>query len=1381
MDLRYVIIFLSTTLTFFFSSCGKDSGTDDPNNPNGNGGEQTTLTISPNELTFKSEGEEKTFTITSNSNWTITNPSTWCKIDPIQGNSNTTITAIANPSEEYDDRNFNLTIKAGEITKVVTVTQKKKDAIILTKEKYDLPTEGDNITVEVKSNISYSTIIPEEHKEWIKQIETNQLGRGLETKNLNFEISANPSTDKREGIIVIKDNSSSLADTIHVYQAQKNELILTRDTYNVSSEGETINVELRSNVDYNIFIPEDAQEWLHQLTTKSLKVDQLIFNVDENETYNKRTSQIIIKDKNSNLSDTIHIIQNQRNVFILSENEFNLQSKGGNIKVELQSNVDYNIIIPENVCEWVQQIQSRSMQSSILNFAIKENSSYDFREANILIQNKGGNLSDTIKIRQACKDHLIISEKEIEIPAKGGRISVTIKSYPSYYIYTIINNKYHDVIDDKYYNIIECEKDLVNNELLHIFVYPNSFAIERVVQIVIKNGVQEERITLTQLPYEGDVIYEGNVNPQKDTYLNDLRGFSKIKGNVRINEYVYSVENLSALKEIEGDLYITSHRLGDLEGLKNLERIKGELVISGTNLHSIEALKKLKSVESIHISGNSYLENLKGLEGLENFTGSFSVLGNSVLNSIFFSENFTKCDGDINISGNPNLTSYLGLYNLSSVARYLRLCNGIDLSDEFAHLQSVGNLEIVGNVNGFNFLKSVRNIKITGNIAGFAALTSVSNIDITGKLSGFSSLASAYNISISDELIDGLENLERIHKIELSSKSEGLNNLASAAHVIVNNPVGFEKIQEIDTLVINGVIEENAFNNLQTVKCMTINSTANVYGFKKLKSIELLFKNYGIANGFHALEKVGGNFINYGIIYGFNKLNTVEGDFEQGGRMEGMAEFQNIGGNLIAINNFKGLEHLITINGNLNVDNIEEDVSFKELESLQTIVGNLNLVKLYNRKVSVEGLKNLQMIGGDLVISYCYSFESFKGLENLKKIGGNFVLEKVAGTFSSFDALSNLIEIGGNFFIGDPSDFKELQNFCLEKLEKIGGDFLPQNLTRLQEFKMPSLKEIQGSFILELDSPFDVSVNMEKLQNVQGNFKIVYTGLHISVNLPLLQEVNGSLFLDMEYDFNIMGLTQLQRVTDTFLLRGRYKGIYDFLSLEFVGNMLLDVSNAELKFPVLKFIEHDVQLKSRKDNYGVKEESVYILNSLEEVKGSFSNNTEKAELQLLSRIGGDLTISKKNVLLNNLQQVDGSVIVSRSLDSFSGLEKLKKIGKDLLLKDCELNSLEGFSGLQSVSGEIQLVSCKKLSSLEGLNKLNTSGSLIINDCTALQNIDALLGLDNIQRISIINCPQLMDFCVFKNVLKDFAGDFTTSGNKYNPTIKMILNGDCSPL
>ena len=466
-------------LSTLLISCGKDSGTDDPNDPKGNGGEQTTLTISPNELTFKSEGEEKTFSIASNFDWIITNPSTWCKINPPQGNGNSTITAIADPSDEYDDRNFNLTIKAGETTKVMTVTQKKKDAIILTKEKYDIPTEGDNITVEVKSNISYSTIIPEEHNEWIKQVETKQLGRGLETKNLNFEISANPTTDKREGIIIIKDNSSYLADTIHVYQAQKNELILTQDTYNVSSEGENINVELRSNVDYEVIIPEDVKDWVNRITSRSSRVDNLIFNIAANPTYDNRSTKVIIKDKNSELADTLNINQTQVNAIILTQEKYEIPSEGQNIKIEVKSNIKYDIIIPDNAKEWIKQIQSRALITNIINLSISENTSYEQRAAEIVVKDKNSNLSDTIRITQKQNNTIILTQKKYDIPAEGQQISIEIKSNIEYDILLSSDA-------EKWIEKIDLSRALITNTL-NYNILPNTTYNERKAEIIIKD------------------------------------------------------------------------------------------------------------------------------------------------------------------------------------------------------------------------------------------------------------------------------------------------------------------------------------------------------------------------------------------------------------------------------------------------------------------------------------------------------------------------------------------------------------------------------------------------------------------------------------------------------------------------------------------------------------------------------------------------------------------------------------------------------------------------------------------------------------------------------------------------------------------------------
>ena len=644
--LIFSFILLSTLLV----NCGKDSGTDDPNNPNGNGGAQTTLTISPNELTFKSEGEEKAFAITSNSAWIITNPSTWCKINPTQGNGNSTITAIADPSEEYDDRNFNLTIKAGETTKVVTVTQKKKDAIILTKEKYDIPTEGDNITVEVKSNITYSTIIPAGHNEWIKQVETKQLGRGLETKNLNFQISANPTTNKREGIIVIKDNSSSLADTIHVYQAQKDELILTQDTYNVSSEGENINVELRSNVDYEVIIPEDVKDWVNRITSRSSRVDNLIFNIAANPTYDNRSAKVIIKDKNSELADTLNINQTQVNAIILTQEKYEIPSEGQNIKIEVKSNIKYDIIIPDNAREWIKQIQSRALITNIINLSISANTSYEQRAAEIVVKDKSSNLSDTIRITQKQNNIIILTQKEYDIPAEGQQISIEIKSNIEYDILLSTDA-------EKWIEKIDLSRALITNTL-NYNILPNTTYNERKAEIIIKDKGSDlsDTVKIVQAPKSD--IFIGDVTFKTEQDLIDFKemGYKKVKGNVSINPYGFKtlqkLDNL--LTEIEGSL-ILEGTLTNFDGLYGLKTITEDLVIQ------------------------SYLTSFAGLSNLETIGGNFKIIDSSSLNALTSFEGLSKLnyiggDFEVNASSSSSssssleaLASFKGLENLEKI------------------------------------------------------------------------------------------------------------------------------------------------------------------------------------------------------------------------------------------------------------------------------------------------------------------------------------------------------------------------------------------------------------------------------------------------------------------------------------------------------------------------------------------------------------------------------------------------------------------------------------------------------------------------------------------------------------------------------------------
>ena len=923
--LIFSFILLSTLLV----NCGKDSGTDDPNNPNGNGGAQTTLTISPNELTFKSEGEEKAFAITSNSAWIITNPSTWCKINPTQGNGNSTITAIADPSEEYDDRNFNLTIKAGETTKVVTVTQKKKDAIILTKEKYDIPTEGDNITVEVKSNITYSTIIPAGHNEWIKQVETKQLGRGLETKNLNFQISANPTTNKREGIIVIKDNSSSLADTIHVYQAQKDELILTQDTYNVSSEGENINVELRSNVDYEVIIPEDVKDWVNRITSRSSRVDNLIFNIAANPTYDNRSAKVIIKDKNSELADTLNINQTQVNAIILTQEKYEIPSEGQNIKIEVKSNIKYDIIIPDNAREWIKQIQSRALITNIINLSISANTSYEQRAAEIVVKDKSSNLSDTIRITQKQNNIIILTQKEYDIPAEGQQISIEIKSNIEYDILLSTDA-------EKWIEKIDLSRALITNTL-NYNILPNTTYNERKAEIIIKDKGSDlsDTVKIVQAPKSD--IFIGDVTFKTEQDLIDFKemGYKKVKGNVSINPYGFKtlqkLDNL--LTEIEGSL-ILEGTLTNFDGLYGLKTITEDLVIQ------------------------SYLTSFAGLSNLETIGGNFKIIDSSSLNALTSFEGLSKLNyigGDFEVNASSSyyysslktLASFKGLENLEKIN---------------------GNFKIIASSSSSSSAASSSSLKALTSFEGLSKLNYIGgDFEVNASSSYSSSLEALASFK-------GLENLEKINgnfKIIASSSSSS----AAASSSSLKALTSFEGLSKLN--YIGGDFEVNASSSYSS-------SLEALASFKGLENLEKINGNFKIIASSSSSLKALTSF------EGLSKLNYIGGDFEVNPKNLKSLSLDNlttIGGdaniNIDRMIETLNLNKLNSINGNLYIRGVYGKMTSLDLISLTTITGNLTITECPMLN-NIDGLTNLTTVK-NISITSCPKLYDFCVLKNVVK------------------------------------------------------------------------------------------------------------------------------------------------------------------------------------------------------------------------------------------------------------------------------------------------------------------------------------------------------------------------------------------------------------
>lgn len=599
--LFYLLIVLAYTL----GSCtDNDKEIDNPAGPEHT--TDVTLDISTIDLIFEASGGKKEFTIYCKSDWTITNSSSWCKMDVTNGNGEKAIAVTADVYTGTEDRNTNLTIKAGDKTKVLTITQKQKDAIILTKDKFDVSQEENHISIEVKSNVEYQVAIPTSFQGWIKQAVES---KALTAKNFSFTISANENLDKREGYIVFSGNS--LKDTVYVYQAPKNQLILTEDTYNVPAEGKNIAVQLRTNVDYDVVIPDSVKTWVSLIQTKAVRTDQLHFSIAESETYHDRRAIVIIKDKNSDLTDTLYINQLQKNALILTQKKYNIKAEGETITVELKTNTDYNVIIPDSVANWIKSTPTKSMTTYRLTFTISANSTNKLRNGVVIFNDKNGKLSDSLRIYQKIK------EKIINIPDpnfkqyliqhwdsnRDGEISISeIKDVETL---ACSGKEIKSLEGIQYFEnltVLECS----NNELTHLDVSKN---------------IKLESLTYLSNPLE--VLNLGDVNPKKYYYQQafGVPGLSKFQSYPSIPSTIYNgyvtSQSLKIISTKIKRLYIkfqSSLQNLDISECTALETL--EVTCSGLitlDASSCPSLKKLdcdiNQLETLYLN-NPYLISL---------------------------------------------------------------------------------------------------------------------------------------------------------------------------------------------------------------------------------------------------------------------------------------------------------------------------------------------------------------------------------------------------------------------------------------------------------------------------------------------------------------------------------------------------------------------------------------------------------------------------------------------------------------------------------------------------------------------------------------------------------------------------------------------------
>ncbi len=286
---------------------------------------------------------------------------------------------------------------------------------------------GGTKTLSFKSNVSWTIELSEPQKTEV-WCHISQSSGNAGKYNIDVTVDKNEGYEDRNVVLVL--TAGDIKRNVIVNQKQKDALTLTTNRFEVGSDGGQIEVEVNSNVEYEIEVPVLYKEWISQLDeSRGMSTKKHTFIVGESKEYDKREGEIIIV--SDNMRETVKVYQAGTAILVLSQNEFVVSSEGGVVSLDISSNFEYKLEIPE--VDWLRQLaDSRAVSSHTLRFVIDANTTYANREVVLLFKDANGKKEESVTIKQRQNDAILLSKNTVELSQEEGTFSVNVNSNVDY-------------------------------------------------------------------------------------------------------------------------------------------------------------------------------------------------------------------------------------------------------------------------------------------------------------------------------------------------------------------------------------------------------------------------------------------------------------------------------------------------------------------------------------------------------------------------------------------------------------------------------------------------------------------------------------------------------------------------------------------------------------------------------------------------------------------------------------------------------------------------------------------------------------------------------------------------------------------------------------
>ena len=162
------------------------------------GGAEAELTLSLNSIDFTSDIGSRSFTITSNTSWTISSDQTWCSVSPTSGSNDGSVTVSVGENSTTVERTATFTVKSDAGDQTVKVTQSGvSPTLTLNIDNMEFAAGSGSKIFSIKSNTTWAV---SSDKNWCSVSPTSGSGDG----SVTVSVDENTSNSERTATITVE-------------------------------------------------------------------------------------------------------------------------------------------------------------------------------------------------------------------------------------------------------------------------------------------------------------------------------------------------------------------------------------------------------------------------------------------------------------------------------------------------------------------------------------------------------------------------------------------------------------------------------------------------------------------------------------------------------------------------------------------------------------------------------------------------------------------------------------------------------------------------------------------------------------------------------------------------------------------------------------------------------------------------------------------------------------------------------------------------------------------------------------------------------------------------------------------------------------------------